>query len=105
MVVYAGKKPSGKFNVASAQHILTRNPDKITEIQKQLDKGVDFGRLARQYSNCPSGKKGGDLGEFRRGTMVAAFDAAVFSAKPGEIVGPVKTKFGYHLIKVHYLKN
>ncbi|MER2493829.1 peptidylprolyl isomerase [Catenovulum sediminis] len=104
MVVYAGKKRSGKQMFASAQHILTRNPDKIAEIQKALEKGADFAMLAKRYSNCPTGKKGGDLGEFKRGTMVKAFDAAVFSAKAGEIVGPVKTKFGYHLIKVHYLK-
>nr|WP_040459121.1 peptidylprolyl isomerase [Gayadomonas joobiniege] len=89
---------------ASAQHILTRNPERIKKAQQELEKGADFALLAKRYSNCPTAKKGGDLGEFKRGVMVKSFDAAVFSAKPGQIVGPVKTKFGYHLIKVHYLK-
>lgn len=104
MVLIAGKARSGKHMYASAQHILTRNPERIKKVQEELEKGTDFALLAKRYSNCPTAKKGGDLGEFKRGVMVKAFDAAVFSAKPGQIVGPVKTKFGYHLIKVHYLK-
>ncbi len=104
MVLYAGARKSAKPQYATVQHILTRNPDRIAEVQKQLEKGAKFDLLARKYSNCPSAKKGGDLGEFKRGVMVKPFEAAVFNAKIGEIVGPVKTKFGYHLIKINFLR-
>jgi peptidyl-prolyl cis-trans isomerase C len=89
---------------ASALHILVQNEKKALELLGKLNKGADFDKLARHHSSCPSRKQGGDLGEFKRGTMVPAFDKAVFGGKPGELLGPVKTKFGYHLIKVLYLK-
>ncbi|WP_394170087.1 peptidylprolyl isomerase PpiC [Saccharospirillum alexandrii] len=89
---------------ASALHILVRDEKKAQEVLGKLKQGADFDKLARQHSTCPSGKRGGDLGEFKRGAMVPAFDKAVFNGKPGELLGPVKTKFGYHVIKVLYLK-
>ena len=89
---------------ASALHILAKDEKKAQELLGKLKKGAEFDKLARQHSSCPSGKRGGDLGEFKRGAMVPAFDKAVFNGKPGDLVGPVKTKFGYHLIKVLYLK-
>ncbi len=64
-----------------------------------------FGDLAREYSKDPgSAQQGGDLGSFARGTMVKAFEDAAFAAKPGEIVGPVQTEFGWHIIKVNGIK-
>ncbi|MCU4676332.1 peptidylprolyl isomerase [Catenovulum sp. 2E275] len=104
MVLYAGQKKSAKYNYATVQHILSRNPERIAEAQKQLAKGAKFDMLALKYSNCPSAKKGGDLGEFKRGVMVKPFEEAVFNGKIGQIVGPVKTKFGYHLIKINFLR-
>ena len=89
---------------ASALHILIRDEKTALELLGKLKKGADFDKLARQHSRCPSGKRGGDLGEFKRGAMVPAFDKAVFNGKPGDLLGPVKTRFGYHLIKVLYLK-
>ena len=67
----------------------------------QIKKGAKFQTLAKKYSSCPSGKKGGDLGEFKKGQMVPQFDKAVFT---GEVLKPmvVKTKFGWHVIKVLY---
>jgi peptidyl-prolyl cis-trans isomerase D len=63
--------------------------------------GKDFAELAKQYSSDPgSAQQGGDLGWFTKGRMVPAFEAAAFRARPGEIVGPVRTPFGYHIIKV-----
>ena len=63
---------------------------------------LNFAALAKKYSVCPSGKRGGDLGEFRRGQMVKQFDDVVFKKEVLKIHGPVKTKFGYHLIKTLY---
>ncbi len=87
---------------ACALHILVKTEAKALEIKQMLDKGGDFSKLARKYSICPSGKKGGDLGEFRRGQMVKAFDDVVFKKEILIVHGPVKTRFGYHLIKTLY---
>ena len=59
-----------------------------------------FENAAKEYSTCPSKERGGDLGEFGRGQMVKEFEDAAFAAEIGQIVGPVKTQFGAHLIKV-----
>ncbi|CAB0151358.1 Peptidyl-prolyl cis-trans isomerase C [Pseudidiomarina piscicola] len=85
---------------AHALHILVNTQTEATELKKQLAAGKKFSDLARKHSLCPSGKKGGDLGEFRRGEMVPAFDKVVFGKPTLEVHGPVKTKFGWHLIKV-----
>ncbi|GAA0825202.1 MULTISPECIES: peptidylprolyl isomerase PpiC [Marinomonas] len=87
---------------ASACHILVKTKAEAESIKGKLDKGADFYKLAKQFSTCPSGKKGGDLGEFRKGDMVAAFDKAVFSGPLLKVQGPIKTQFGFHLIKVLY---
>ncbi len=87
---------------ACACHILVKTLAEVTQLKKQLDKGADFGQLARKHSLCPSGKKGGDLGEFRKGQMVTPFDRVVFTKPLLEVHGPVQTRFGYHLIKTLY---
>ena len=87
---------------ASALHILVKTEAQALDIMKQLAAGADFQQLAKKYSTCPSKKRGGDLGEFKKGDMVASFDNAVFSCELLQPVGPVKTRFGYHIIKVLY---
>ncbi|MEO3680657.1 peptidylprolyl isomerase PpiC [Rheinheimera fenheensis] len=87
---------------ACALHILVKTREEAEKLKQQLAKGADFGKLAKQYSLCPSGKKGGDLGEFRKGQMVKAFDDVVFKSPVLEVQGPVKTQFGFHLIKTLY---
>ncbi len=73
---------------------------KIESLQAKLKKGEDFGALAKEYSEGPSGPKGGDLGFFGRGQMVKPFEETAFSMKPGQVSGMVETRFGYHLIMV-----
>jgi len=71
----------------------------IEDLKEQIDGGADFADLAREHSDCPSGRSGGDLGSFGRGAMVPTFDEAAFGLEDGEISGPVETDFGYHLIQ------
>lgn len=87
---------------AAAVHILVKSEQEALEILKQLKQGKNFAALAKKYSLCPSGKRGGDLGEFRRGQMVKQFDDVVFKKEVLTVHGPVKTRFGYHLIKTLY---
>jgi parvulin-like peptidyl-prolyl isomerase len=82
-----------------ASHILVEKQSQALKVQEELKAGADFRELARKYSTCPSGKKGGDLGQFGRGQMVKEFEVAAFALKQGQISEPVKTQFGYHIIK------
>ncbi len=82
-----------------ASHILVDDKEKAENIKQQIDNGKEFSELAKEASNCPSGDKGGDLGFFGKGQMVKPFERKVFSMDVGEISKPVKTEFGYHLIK------
>lgn len=85
----------------SAKHILTDSEEKCKEILESIvNGGKAFEEAAQEFSTCPSGQRGGDLGEFGRGQMVPEFEEAAFAAEIGQVVGPVKTQFGYHLIKV-----
>ena len=87
---------------ASACHILVKTKEEADRIKSQLDKGANFQALAKKHSLCPSAKKGGDLGEFRRGDMVPAFENVVFKKEILTVHGPIKTQFGFHLIKTLY---
>lgn len=84
-----------------ASHILVKSEDDAKKILEQLKKGGDFAKIAREKSiDAGSAKNGGDLGFFSRGQMVPEFEKAALSLKEGELGGPVKTQFGYHIIKV-----
>jgi peptidyl-prolyl cis-trans isomerase C len=88
------------MTTACARHILVPTEEQANDLKRQLDDGADFGELAQQFSTCPSGRNGGDLGEFSPGQMVREFNDVCFSEAVGEVHGPVKTQFGYHLIQV-----
>jgi peptidyl-prolyl cis-trans isomerase C len=85
---------------ATARHILVDSEEICRELKKEIEQGADFGDIAKEYSSCPSGSQGGDLGEFGPGMMVPEFDKVVFSAPVNTVQGPVKTQFGYHLLEV-----
>jgi peptidyl-prolyl cis-trans isomerase C len=85
---------------ASARHILVATEEACNELKTRIEDGADFAALAREHSKCPSGRQGGALGEFNPGQMVKEFDDVVFSADVGQVHGPVKTQFGFHLIEV-----
>jgi parvulin-like peptidyl-prolyl isomerase len=83
-----------------ASHILVEKHSNALKIIDELEKGGSFAELARKHSVCPSSRRGGRLGEFGRGQMVKEFENAVFNLKKNETTKePVKTKFGYHIIK------
>ncbi|MDH2431845.1 peptidylprolyl isomerase [Pokkaliibacter sp. MBI-7] len=88
--------------VASARHILVKSKEEAEQLKERIAKGEDFATLAKKHSTCPSGKQGGDLGEFRPGMMVKPFDDVVFKEAVLEVHGPVKTQFGYHLVQTLY---
>ncbi len=83
-----------------ASHILVEDERLAKKLYDKISRGADFAGLAKKHSNCPSGKKGGDLGFFRRGQMVPEFEQAAFALGVNGLSEPVKTQFGYHLIKV-----
>jgi peptidyl-prolyl cis-trans isomerase C len=85
---------------ASARHILVDSEEKCNELKAEIEGGLDFADAAKQHSSCPSGGRGGDLGEFGPGQMVPEFDTVVFNGAVNTVHGPVKTQFGYHLLEV-----
>jgi len=85
---------------AQARHILVPTQAECETLKKQIEGGADFADVAKKHSKCPSGARGGALGEFSPGQMVKEFDTVVFSAEVGKVHGPVKTQFGYHLIEI-----
>ena len=85
---------------ASARHILVDTEEKCQQLKTEIAGGASFEDLAKQHSSCPSGQQGGALGEFGPGQMVKEFDTVVFNEAVGEVHGPVKTQFGYHLLEI-----
>ncbi len=85
-------------NKVRASHILAKHSVCLQAIER-INKGEKFSDVARELSECPSRKKGGDLGFFSRGQMVKPFEQAAFSLKVGEMTKePIKTQFGWHVI-------
>ena len=85
---------------ASARHILVDTEEQCIELKQKIEDGADFAEVAKEHSTCPSGQKGGDLGQFGPGQMVKEFDEVVFNGEINQVHGPVKTQFGYHLLEI-----
>jgi peptidyl-prolyl cis-trans isomerase C len=107
---YYEKNKEAQFTTPTqrcVRHILFNKDQKqkAEEVKQQLEDGGDFAKLAKEYSQDPvSAEKGGDLGCLSKGDTVAEFDQAAFGAEQGEIVGPVQTEFGYHILQVTDIK-
>lgn len=90
-----------KGETVSTKHILVDSEEKCKDVLAVIENGEKtFEDAAKEYSSCPSSAKGGDLGTFGKGQMVKEFEDVAFHAEIGHVEGPVKTQFGYHLIKV-----
>lgn len=84
---------------ASAAHILVETEEEAEKVLQEIKDGKEFAEAALEYSSCPSNTAGGELGEFQRGMMVHEFEEVAFEMEKGELAGPIKTDFGYHIIK------
>src|SRR6201996_746786 len=100
----AAKQISGE-QVVHPRHILVETEDEAKAIKADLDKGADFAELAKKKSKDPGASDGGDLGFFTKDQMVPEFSAVAFSLEPGKISDPVKSQFGWHIIKVEEKRN
>lgn len=87
-----------------ASHILVATEQEANRLREEIINGKEFADIAAEYSKCPSGAAGGDLGFFGRGMMVKPFEDVAFSLPEGEVSEPVQTQFGWHLIKVTGVK-
>ncbi len=86
-------------NKIQCAHILVEKQSQALRIMDRIKKGEKFGKIAKELSLCPSKKREGNLGYFGRGQMVREFEKTAFNLQIGKISDPVKTKFGYHIIK------
>ncbi len=94
------KSRLGRSERVSAKHILVDTLELAEKAAKEISQGKSFEDAAKEYSTCPTKDKGGDLGFFSRGQMVPEFEKAAFEGALHQVIGPVKTQFGYHLIWV-----
>ena len=100
----ASKQITGEQEV-HARHILVETEDEAKAVKAELDKGADFAELAKKKSKDPGASDGGDLGFFTKDQMVPEFSAVAFALEPGKISDPVKSQFGWHIIKVEEKRN
>jgi peptidyl-prolyl cis-trans isomerase C len=100
----AAKQITGEQEV-HARHILVPTEEEAKAIKAELDKGADFAKLAKEKSKDPGAADGGDLGFFTKEQMVPEFSAVAFTLEPGKISDPVKSQFGWHIIKVEEKRN
>src|ERR1700748_1145732 len=100
----ASRQISGEQKV-HARHILVETEDEAKAVKAELDKGADFAELAKKKSKDPGASDGGDLGFFTKEQMVPEFSAVAFALEPGKISDPVKSQFGWHVIKVEEKRN
>ncbi len=87
---------------AMAKHILVKTKQEAEQLKQRLDKGEDFARLARKYSTCSSRRRDGDLGEIYPGQLVKPIEQVIFKKALYTVHGPIKSRFGFHLVVVYF---
>ena len=87
---------------AIVRHILVKTREQAEQLKAQLANGADFAKMAKQHSTCNSAKKGGELGEVKKGQLVKPIDSVVFSKAEKVIHGPSKSQFGFHLLEIKF---
>lgn len=87
---------------AIVRHILVKDKELCEQLKKKIKAGSDFAKIAKQHSTCPSSKKGGELGEIKKGQLVTPIDKAVFTLAERELHGPIKSQFGWHLLEIKF---
>lgn len=95
------KDKMGGGDTVNASHILVETEEEALRILDEIKAGLSFEDAAKKYSSCPSKEQGGNLGDFGHGQMVPEFEQAAFAMEVGELSTPVKTQFGYHLIRLN----
>ncbi|WP_445116511.1 peptidylprolyl isomerase [Acinetobacter sp. WZC-1] len=90
------------MKTAIVRHILVKEKNLAEQLKKKIHDGADFSRIAMQYSTCNSAKKGGELGEVKKGQMVPVIDKLVFTGAERILHGPVKSQFGFHLVEIKF---
>ncbi len=90
------------MKTAIVRHILVKDKDTAEQLKKKLQAGADFAKIAKQYSICNSAKRGGELGEVKKGQLVPVIDKLVFTAAERVLHGPVKSQFGFHLVEIKF---
>lgn len=90
------------MKLAIVRHILVKDKEICAQLKKKILSGSDFAKIAKQHSTCPSGKKGGELGEVKKGQLVGPIDKAVFTLAERELHGPIKSQFGWHLLEIKF---
>ena len=90
------------MKTAMARHILVKKQADAALLKQRINKGADFAKTAKQHSTCSSAKRGGDLGEIKKGDLVSSVEKVVFNAPLKQLQGPIKSPFGYHLIEVYF---
>ena len=87
---------------AIVRHILVKDKDLCEQLKKKIKAGGDFAKIAKQHSTCNSAKRGGELGEVKKGQLVPVIDKLVFTAAEHILHGPVKSQFGFHLVEIKF---
>ena len=90
------------MKTAIVSHILVKDKETAEQLKKKILAGADFSRIAKQYSTCNSAKRGGELGEVKKGQLVPVIDKLVFTAAEHVLHGPVKSQFGFHLLEIKF---
>lgn len=88
------------YKQAHVKQILLKDINQVIEVQEKLNSGTSFENLAREYSICKTGQRGGDIGTIKQGTMIEAYDNAIIETRNGAISRPFKTQYGWYILKI-----